>query len=415
MKKSYALLWVSASVLALGYGGIAAAQTPASPAKPKPASAAAEAAQHRRRRRRSPNPPLTVRNPLHPPPTIRKSTRSSSPPSAARRRLQTHADLGHGAHRRRPCRTRASTTSTSCSSSRPAATVNNFGQGIDFNIRGIGKAEHNSQTTTGVITYRDGVATFPGYFTGEPYYDIAQRRDPARPARHLRAARTRPAARSSSPRTTRSSAAAYHGYVAGQLGNYSDFGFAGRGQHADQRHAGRAHRVQHRERATASTTSPAPARGTDARTAHAAARASACSGSRPARSPCCSRPTTATSTSAPIRPIRCNAPNDLFNITANAELKALDRFVRSVLKVDYEFANGIKLRSVTGYQDGNTPYRADLDGTSAGQQHLPRLGRRDDLLAGIQPHLARRGPAHLDRSAPTARRTRSLLPARSSS
>src|SRR5690349_24394303 len=39
----------------------------------------------------------------------------------------------------------------------PSATVNNFGQGIDFNIRGLGKAEHNTQTTTGVVTYRDGV------------------------------------------------------------------------------------------------------------------------------------------------------------------------------------------------------------------------------------------------------------------
>jgi len=56
----------------------------------------------------------------------------------------------------------------------PGAVVNNFGQGIDFNIRGIGKAEHNTQTTTGVITYRDGVATFPGYLQSEPYYDIAR-------------------------------------------------------------------------------------------------------------------------------------------------------------------------------------------------------------------------------------------------
>ena len=55
----------------------------------------------------------------------------------------------------------------------PAVTINNFGQGIDFNIRGIGKGEHNSQTLTGVITYRDGVPTFPGYLTEEPYYDIA--------------------------------------------------------------------------------------------------------------------------------------------------------------------------------------------------------------------------------------------------
>ena len=55
----------------------------------------------------------------------------------------------------------------------PSVTVNNFGQGNDFNVRGIGKAEHNTQTTTGVITYRDGVPTFPGYFQGEPYFDVA--------------------------------------------------------------------------------------------------------------------------------------------------------------------------------------------------------------------------------------------------
>ncbi|HVU30948.1 MAG TPA: TonB-dependent receptor plug domain-containing protein, partial [Sphingomicrobium sp.] len=51
----------------------------------------------------------------------------------------------------------------------PSITVNNFGQGNDFNVRGIGKGEHNTQTTTGVITYRDGAPTFPGYVTQEPY------------------------------------------------------------------------------------------------------------------------------------------------------------------------------------------------------------------------------------------------------
>src|SRR4051812_5902498 len=55
----------------------------------------------------------------------------------------------------------------------PSVVVNNFGQGNDFNVRGIGKAEHNTQTTTGVITYRDGVPTFPGYFQMEPYFDVA--------------------------------------------------------------------------------------------------------------------------------------------------------------------------------------------------------------------------------------------------
>src|SRR5690606_29413542 len=55
----------------------------------------------------------------------------------------------------------------------PSIVVNNFGQGNEFNIRGIGKAEHNTQTTTGGITYRDGAPTFPGYVQGEPYYDVA--------------------------------------------------------------------------------------------------------------------------------------------------------------------------------------------------------------------------------------------------
>ena len=56
--------------------------------------------------------------------------------------------------------------------SMPSVTVQNFGQGNSFNVRGIGKSESNSATGVGVITYRDGVATFPGYFQTEPYYDI---------------------------------------------------------------------------------------------------------------------------------------------------------------------------------------------------------------------------------------------------
>ena len=60
------------------------------------------------------------------------------------------------------------------------------------------------------------------------------------------------------------------------------------------------------------------------------------------------------------------ATNDPFELTANADIHALDRFGRAVLKIDYEFANGTTLRSVSGYQKGQTEYRTDLDGTSAG-------------------------------------------------
>jgi iron complex outermembrane recepter protein len=55
----------------------------------------------------------------------------------------------------------------------PSLTVTNYSIGEDYNIRGIGKEEVNIQTPSGIVVYRDGVATFPGFFTAEPYYDIA--------------------------------------------------------------------------------------------------------------------------------------------------------------------------------------------------------------------------------------------------
>ncbi|MFN3435690.1 MAG: TonB-dependent receptor plug domain-containing protein, partial [Sphingomonas sp.] len=56
--------------------------------------------------------------------------------------------------------------------STPSLTVNTSGQANSFNIRGIGKSEISSSVGVGVVTYRDGVPVFPGYFQGEPYYDI---------------------------------------------------------------------------------------------------------------------------------------------------------------------------------------------------------------------------------------------------
>ena len=49
----------------------------------------------------------------------------------------------------------------------PSLTVADFGQGNLFNIRGIGKDLTNVQTPSGVVTYWDGVASFPGFFTAK--------------------------------------------------------------------------------------------------------------------------------------------------------------------------------------------------------------------------------------------------------
>jgi iron complex outermembrane recepter protein len=55
----------------------------------------------------------------------------------------------------------------------PSVVVADFGQGALFNIRGLGKDLTNVQTPSGVVTYWDGVAAFPGFFGGVPYFDIS--------------------------------------------------------------------------------------------------------------------------------------------------------------------------------------------------------------------------------------------------
>jgi iron complex outermembrane receptor protein len=244
----------------------------------------------------------------------------------------------------------------------PAAVINNFGQGIDFNIRGIGKAEHNTQTTTGVITYRDGVATFPGYFTAEPYYDIASveiLRGPQGTFVGQNATGGAVFVTSRDPVIN----GGYHGYIQGHVGNYDGFGAQGAINLpvSDTFAARFAFNADSRD---SFYDIEGPYTGDD--------------GVRvvSARVGLLWQPSENLSvlwkndynyldlSGYPADPV--NSPNDVFDITANAEILARDRFGRSVLRIDYEFANGTVLRSVSGYQKGRTEYRADLDGTMFG-------------------------------------------------
>src|SRR6185437_11173320 len=102
----------------------------------------------------------------------------------------------------------------------PSLAVDSFGQGNEFNIRGIGKGEHNTQTQAGVITYRNGVASFPGYLQDEPFYDIAS-------IEVLRGPQGTFAGENSTGGAVYITEAApnfkgVNGYVVGQYGNYDD-------------------------------------------------------------------------------------------------------------------------------------------------------------------------------------------------
>ena len=245
----------------------------------------------------------------------------------------------------------------------PSATVNNFGQGINFDIRGIGKAETNSQTTTGVITYRDGVATFPGYFAEEPYYDIASvqiLRGPQGTFGGQNATGGAVLVDSNDPDPQ----GGRHGYVTGQAGNYHDLALQG------------AVNLPLASTFAARVAFDAENRDSFYRIAGPWTGGNGALRARAARVGLLWKPVAALSVlfktdydvldmgAYPAGSV--SSPNNLFDLTANADQKALDRFARSVLKVDYAFDGGTKLRSISGYQHGNTTYRADLDGTSAG-------------------------------------------------
>jgi len=189
----------------------------------------------------------------------------------------------------------------------PSVVVNNFGQGNDFNVRGIGKAEHNTQTTTGVITYRDGVPTFPGYIQEEPYYDVANiqvLRGPQGTVVGQNATGGAVFVNTNDPVID----GGVHGYVQGQYGNYSDVGLQGAiNLPISDTLAARVAVFSERRDGFYHMTGPGGARyrGHTATSARWP-RASACCGSRATISRCCGRPTPPISTwvAIPRRPTR---------------------------------------------------------------------------------------------------------------
>jgi iron complex outermembrane recepter protein len=247
----------------------------------------------------------------------------------------------------------------------PGATIDNFGQGIDFNIRGIGKGEHNSQTTVGVVTYRDGVGTFPGYFQEEPYYDVANLeilRGPQGTFGGQNATGGAVFVTTNDPIIN----GGYHGYLQAQGGNFTDFGLQGAVNLpiSDTLAARIAFNSETRD-SFYNITGPngGAYTGNPGKLRIGSGRIGLLWKPNDALSVLFKTDFNYLNLGAyPADPF--NATNDLFSITANAPQQALDRFGRSVLKVDYVLPDGITLRSVSGYQKGNTIYKADLDGTS---------------------------------------------------
>ena len=248
----------------------------------------------------------------------------------------------------------------------PSLVVNNFGQGNDFNIRGIGKAEHNTQTTTGVITYRDGAPTFPGYITQEPYFDIANVQILRGPQGTIVGQNATGGAVFVNTRDP-VIGGGVSGYIQGQIGNYENFGLQGAvNLPVSDTFAARVSLFGETRNGFYKIRGPGGSKyaGDNGDMRLLVGRLSMLW--KPTPNLTISSKTDLDYLDQGAYPAsRYDHPGDLFNITANAPMKARDKFFRQILKAEYAFDSGIKLRSVSSYAKGNTYYRTDLDGTAS--------------------------------------------------
>lgn len=247
----------------------------------------------------------------------------------------------------------------------PSVAVNNFGQGVEFNIRGIGKAEMSALNTTGVITYRDGVPSFPGFFQGEPYYDVSN-------IQILRGPQGTVVGQNSTGGAVFVNTnnpiigGERNGYVSGSAGNYGAVGVQGAiNLPISDTLAARIAFLDEKKNSFYKITglNGAPYLGNPGNSHQRAARVSFLLEPNDKLSVLLKTDVNDLDMGAYVA---SKSPSqDLFNVTANSPQEARDRFFRHNLKAEYVLDSGTKLRSVTGYSEGTSKWVGDFNGSAS--------------------------------------------------
>jgi iron complex outermembrane receptor protein len=242
----------------------------------------------------------------------------------------------------------------------PSANLENSGQSNNLNIRGIGKSETASTTVVGVIIYRDGVATFPGFFQDEPFYDISSievLRGPQGTFQGQNATGGALIVNTNSPNF-----GGLHGYLQGQYGNYNDAQLRG-GVNIPITDTLAARVAFNDEYHDSFAKITGPYTGSPGRLKESNTRISLLW-----------QPTSALKVSFKNEYSYIDqggyiaspqiATTDLFTIGNNAHNLQTDQIFRSVLAADYTLNNGIDIRSITGFQHARGAVKIDLDGAN---------------------------------------------------
>ena len=253
----------------------------------------------------------------------------------------------------------------------PSLTVNNFGQGNNTNIRGIGKGEHNTQTGTGVVTYRDGACTFPGYFAEEPYYDVASvevLRGPQGTFSGQNATGGAIIVNTADPKIN----GGYTGYALGHYGNYNDVGVQG------------AVNLPINDTLAARVAVNTEYHDTfynlnglkfgDPNIKWFSGRLGILWQPTPELKVTFKEDLNfldnggyfGDSLTQTVGGVTTARPTDhLFDINTNYGTYAVDQLARSILKIEYALPNDLQFRSLTSYQTGRTGWKGDIDGGAA--------------------------------------------------
>jgi iron complex outermembrane receptor protein len=243
----------------------------------------------------------------------------------------------------------------------PSTTVQNFGQGNYFNVRGIGKSEPTTAIGVGVTTYRDGVPAFPGYFQTEPYYDIGSVELLRGPQGTFAGTNATGGAVFITSRNPDFSGV--NGYVMGQIGNYDHLKFQGAVNVPLTDTLAARFAVNSEQRSSFHDITGAYS-GSPGEVDMNSVRASVLWTPTDALRVLVKADYNSLDFGGyPADPSR--ATNDPFEITANGPHSGKDETARVSLNVSYVLDNGVTLRSITGYQDGISEFSTDLDGTSA--------------------------------------------------
>jgi len=260
----------------------------------------------------------------------------------------------------------------------PALSVNNFGLGYDFNIRGIGKEESNIQTPSGIVVYRDGVATFPGFFQDEPYYDLSNVEVLRGPQGTFAGANASGGAifiTSADPNFQR-----FGGFVEGQYGKYNDVRLRGAiNIPVSDTFAIRIAANLERRDSFWKNVNPVDDPG---HLQEADGRISLLWQPTPALRVMLKDDYHHAETGGlPVSalPLTGGAYADntgLFTgVMNNGRLLGIETFNRTVLNIAYTLPSGIVLKSISGFQIGRGASSGDIDGTAIEDAYFPVIGK----------------------------------------